>query len=478
MASHTVATIRGIDYKKTHIARLWRDALSLSGPPTATENAVTKSFRFAYFPLPLVCMFALIMIATPAAQAQTLTVLHHFTGQNDGARPGSGMTMDRAGNFYGSTAYGGDWSCDLAAPGGGGPPPGCGVLFKARKNALSWVVSPLYVFPGKLQGYLPDYPGGLAIGPNGSLYGIKNLGGTDGNGSVFNTIPAPVAPSSALSQWNYSVLYQFTGGNDGGAPTRLAPLLFDAAGNIFGAATYGGPTDSGVVYEMTLSGSAWTETPLYSFTGGSDGKHLRGITFDEEGNIYGVAAYGGGNEDCGFNYGCGTVYKLTHSQSGWTETTLHAFQQGVDGGWPGPLIRDKAGNLYGITEQSGPVDNGGTVWEMSPSSGGGWTFSVIHAFPTTTVDDYGPYALTMDAAGNLYGITNWGGYENLGFLFKLAPSNGNWTYTELYDFGTAAGQLDGCTPQGAPLLDAAGNIYGVTEFCGRYDLGTIWEFTP
>jgi len=417
-------------------------------------------------------MIMLVWFLTTASVAatQTLTVLHSFRDGNDGAEPGAGMTMDRGGNLYGSTQYGGDQSC---FGGGEGNPNGCGVLFQMKKTKSGWLFNTIYVFPGSLWGYVFVASGGLAIGPNGSLYGITNGGGDYDDGTVFNLLPSPAAPRTALVSWNYNTVNQFTG-NDGAAPTRLDPLQFDPAGNIYGAATYGGPANDGVVYEMTPSEGGWTENVLYSFTGGSDGYHIRGVSLDENGNIYGVAAYGGGNQDCGFDYGCGTIYELTHSQSGWTETTLHTFQQGLEGGWPGPLIRDKAGNLYGMTYGYGPDNSGGTVWELSPSSGG-WAFGVIHAFPTHTVEDYGPYPLAMDAAGNLYGISGLGGQENEGFVFKLTPSNGGWTYTELYDF---VGHLDGCWPQGAPLLDGEGNIYGLTRFCGQYGWGTIWELTP
>ena len=417
---------------------------------------MTKSIRYGWVALALMIVFL-----TLAAHAQTFTVLHSFTGGSDGGHPGAGMNVDQHGAFYGTTQYGGDLNCD------NGGVAGCGVLFKFRNSGSGWILTPLHSFH---DGPDPTYPGEPTIGPNGTLYGMTFLGGTDSNGLIYNAGPLPSAPVTGIAFWSYNPIYQFTGGDDGGSPTRLAPLLFDAAGNIYGAATYGGSTNSGVVYELTPSRSGWTETTLYSFTGGSDGSHLRGIIFDGEGNIYGIAAYGG-------NQNCGTVYKLTHSQSGWTESTVHSFQSNVDGCWPGPLILDKAGNLYGLTEQNGPDNNGGTVWELSPSNGS-WTFSVLYAFPAATVGDFGPYAPALDAAGNLYGISNWGGYENLGFLFKLAPSNGGWTYTELYDFGTAPGQLDGCVPQGAPVLDADGNIYGVTEFCGRNDAGTVWEFTP
>ncbi len=441
-------------------------------------------FRSNTAGLTILILFTFSLVVMQSAQAQTLTVLHAFTGgQNDGARPGAGMTMDRAGNLYGSTIYGGDESCTGLEAGGGGAPPGCGVLFKVKKTGSSWIFIPLYIFPGDLQDYLPNYPGGLAIGPNGSLYGVNFFGGInngpDSAGDVFNATPPPTAPASVFAPWSYSFAYEFKGSleqTDGSNPTRSAALMFDAEGAMYGTTGYGGLPNKGVVYKLTPSGGGWTESVLYSFLGGSDGMGPHGVVLDNAGNLYGVTG-GGGNTGCSPFKGCGTVFELSPSQSGWTQTTLHTFQQGTDGGVPGPLVRDSAGNLYGITLGFGPNNNGGTVWEMSPSNGG-WTFTVIHAFPAETVDDYGPYALTMDAAGNLYGITSWGGHNNWGFLFELTPSNGSWTYTELYDFGSASGQTDGCTPQGSPLLDANGNIYGLTEFCGRFDVGTVWKFTP
>ena len=402
---------------------------------------------------------------TAASEAQTLTVLHQFSGGSDGGRQGAGIAMDLAGNIYGATEYGGDWSCNY------GDPPGCGVVYRLKKTGSSWVLTPLHTFEYADGDYLP-FPGTAAIGPNGSLYDIT---GSGNYGTVFNSVPGFAAPSSVIARWTYNKIHVFTG-SDGSGPNRTAPLVFDSAGNMYGTKLGGGEANSGLVYEMTPSSGGWTESVLYSFAGGSDGAAPRGITFDEAGNIYGVAS--GGNPDCGFLGYCGLVYELSPSQSGWTKTTLHVFQKDVDGAGPGPLIRDNAGNLFGITEYYGP-DTGGTVWELSPS-GGGWTFTLLHSFPVATVEDYGPYALTMDAAGNLFGISGTSSSDNdyCGFLFKLTPSNGGWTYTELYDFGTASGQLDGCWPQGAPLLDRNGNVYGATEIGGRADVGTVWEFTP
>lgn len=298
---------------------------------------MTRSVRYCCVVVTLMIAFGLSAI--PVAQAQTLTVLHSFTGGGDGGKPGAGMNMDRHGVFYGTTQYGGDLNCD------NGGPAGCGVLFKFKNAGSGWILTPLHNFH---DGADPTYPGEPTIGPNGTLYGMTFLGGADSNGLIYNATPLPSATVTGITFWNYNPIYQFTGGNDGGNPTRLAPLLFDAAGNIYGAATYGGPMNSGVVYELTPSGGDWTETTLYSFTGGSDGSHLRGITFDGEGNIYGAAAFSG-------DQNCGTIYKLTPSQSGWTKTTVHSFQSNIDGCWPGPLTMDTAGNSSALPKMTAPT---------------------------------------------------------------------------------------------------------------------------
>jgi len=415
---------------------------------------------------------ALAITTAPSTQAQTFKVLHNFTNGDDGSQPQSGLVMDGAGSLYGTTPYGGDTEdCSNREPGGGGVPPGCGVVYKVKKAGSGWIVQSLFLFGSKQQTITP-YAGIPAIGPSGVLYGMTYLGGFGNFGNIYSLAPAPRAPVSVAAPWSYKLVYQFTSGTDSNNPSRLAPLLFDTEGDIYGAAAWGGLFNYGTVYELIRSGSLWTENILYSFTNGADGSHPSGIIFGHDGNIYGTALRGGGNQDCGFNYGCGTVFELTPSGSGWTETTLHVFHQGTDGGWPGPPIMDKEGNLYGLTIGFGPT-TGGTVWELSPSNGG-WSFSVLYSFPSQTADYYGPYPLTMDAAGNLYGITNWGGNNNYGFAFNLAPNgDGTWSYTDLHDFGA-----DACVPQGAPVLDSAGNIYGVAEFCGPYDLGAVWEITP
>ena len=429
-----------------------------------------SNLRTGRVALVLAFLFATTIIVVPM-QAQTLTVLHNFG--NEGADPGKGITMDQHLRFYGTTQYGGDLSCGGEQAGGGGPA-GCGVVFRLANSGSGWVYTPLYDFTSQYSDFPMD-PGVPTIAPDGSLYDVTYLGGQyDSNGMVFNLRPSPTRPPSVLSFWNFDSVYQFMGSNDGGGPSPLSPLVFDAQGNIYGAAG-GGVYGYGVVYKLTPSRDGWTQSVLYAFSGCTDGAYPLGITFDNEGNMYGTTA-GAGTPQCGYR-GCGTIFELTPTRSGWTETTLYAFRNGIDGCSSGPAFRDPAGNLYGITIEDGPDNNGGTVWELSPTNGG-WTFSVIHAFNFYTVGWYGPYAPTMDATGNLWGVVNSGGANDTGMLFKLTPTNGGWTFTDAYDFAPYGGAGSGCFPNGTPLLDASGNFYGVTQLCGLYDEGTLWEFTP
>ena len=216
---------------------------------------------------------------------------------------------------------------------------------------------------------------------------------------------------------------------------------------------------------LTTSDGSWNETVLYDFTGESDGGGLEGgVIFDNAGSLYGVAASGGA-------YSAGTVYRLTPSNGGWTEETLHTFQNASDGSFPdGSLLFDAAGNLYGTTLYGG-LGGGGTVFELTPSNGN-WTHTVLYGF-TGTGGSFG--TVTMDPSGNLYGTTFADGKYGYGMVFKVTPSSGSWTLTDLHDF---TGGADGQYPDCAVTLDAHGNLYGTATAGGTNDVGVIWEITP
>jgi len=402
--------------------------------------------------LALVLVFTAINAST--AQAQTYQVLYNFTGGQDGAYPEAGLTMDRGGNLYGTAYQGGGTNR--------------GTVFKLARKGSGWVFSPLYSFTGREDGGAPIAR--VVFGPDGSLYGTTEFGGRNcgvGCGTVFNLKPPATVCKSALCSWTEIVIYAFSGSNDGANP-GYGDLTFDRAGHIYGTTYFGGNDAQGVVYELAPSNGSWTESAIYLFIGANDGGNpYSSVIFDEAGNLYGTAYAGGA-------HGYGTVFQLTPSGSGWTENTLGAFQSASDGGKPfGGVVFDNAGNLYGATS-SGGTGSGGTAYELMPSNGS-WTFSVVYGF-TGSAYLPGPYgSLAMDARGNLYGTTNKDGTHGAGSVFKLTPSSGGWTETDLYDFANGS---EGAIPYGSVLIDANGNLYGTASQGGANGYGVVWEITP
>jgi uncharacterized repeat protein (TIGR03803 family) len=211
---------------------------------------------------------------------------------------------------------------------------------------------------------------------------------------------------------------------------------------------------------------------LHSFgVTSTDGVQPRaGLAMDASGNLYGTTSQGGTG-------GIGTVFELSpKTGGGWSYKVIHNFaNNGVDGNYPnGSLIIDASGNLYGTTRQGG-FQGLGMVFEMVKSSTGGWTEKVLHAFRDSN-DGIAPFAgLVFDSAGNLYGTTQGGGVGNSdGTVFELSPtSSGPWTENILFSFG---GTND-ANPECALVLDSAGNLYGTTIFGGANGLGSVFELS-
>ena len=260
------------------------------------------------------------------------TVIHNFTGGIDGAAPSAGLTMDGAGNLYGTTFV--------------------GTVFKLVHKGSGWIFNPLYSFTGGDDG--SQLTASVTLGVDGNLYGATAGGGGGscmsgypGCGTVFKLKPKPAACKSALCPWRETQLHAFTG-PDGAYP--LSNVIFDRAGKLYGTTAYGGlygDCDNydgfgcGTAYMLTHANGGWRETILWNFGQGIDGQSpYTGMVFDKSGNLYGVTVRGG-------SYGQGTVFQLTPSGSGWTENVLYSFQGGNDGGGPyAGLIVDEAGKLY------------------------------------------------------------------------------------------------------------------------------------
>jgi uncharacterized repeat protein (TIGR03803 family) len=405
--------------------------------------------------LSTIFVLALSIVRAHPVQSQTYTVLHNFTGGQDGASPQAGVTMDRAGNLYGTTQSGGT--------------AGFGVVFKLTRRNSAWVLNPLYSFRGGSDGQNPQAR--VTIGPNGTLYGTTFTGGLggcpNGCGTIFNLSPPPRACTAVLCPWTETVLYRFTGAGGTESP-GLGALTFDQSGNIYGSAQGDEHFGSGGnVYELAFSNGGWTFSVVYTFGGGATANPLGGVILDNMGNLYGTSR--------GDAFSFGAAFDLTPSGISWMENTLYGFCGGNnDGSNPiAGLIFDPFGNLYGTTPNS-CVMGQGTVYELTKQSNGTWIETVLHSFSGN--DGANPSGtLAMDSAGNLYGTTYDGGQFGYGTVFRLTPSGGGWTLTTLHQFDST----DGSYPQlSNVVLDANGNLYGTTSQGGAFGNGVVWEITP
>jgi uncharacterized repeat protein (TIGR03803 family) len=299
--------------------------------------------------------------------------------------------------------------------------------------------------------------------PHGSLLYNK--------GNLYGTTTAN-APSGNLgnvfeitAQGQYKVLYNFgSRAGDGTAPCDFGGLAL-RGGKLYGTALYGGAAGSfGTVFDLTLKGK---ETILHTFGGQpGDGSYpFAGVIFDKAGNLYGTTEEGGPYSSC--LYGCGIVYEVTKSGE---EKVLYSFQDLNDAIGPDAnLTFDKAGNLYG-TSFTGGVYEGGTVFELSPAG----VENVLYSFNRQNGDgNYPSSAVVFGKKGNIYGTTLYGGLYGQGTVFELSSGG---VETLLYSFGGQAS--DGVNAYGNLILDKKGNIYGTTFAGGLYGQGTVFELSP
>ena len=362
-------------------------------------------------------IFELTPTKSGAWKEKTLYNFCSLTNCADGAVPLAGLVFDSAGNLYGTTGYGGN-----SVPGCNGL--GCGVVFELSPGSNgTWTETVLYNFQGGQDGSLSAST--LIFDPSGNLYGTTGLGGSSGYGTVFELA------ADGGGKWTESLLHSFeNNGTDGNYP--LGSIAFDAAGNLYGSTGGGGKyTGSdcvngqqggsycGTIYQLAPGkNGTWTESILHNFQDNHKDAifPIFGVVLDAHGNVYGASGVGG-------KHSGGTVFELTHGK--WAESILLDFKAPAGGKFPatgcfplGGVTLDKSGNLYGTTDLCGANDEG-VVFKLS-SSGKAWKESVLWTFAFNK-NGYQPKGqLTLDATGNLYGLST-GGTGNAGDAFEVKP---------------------------------------------------------
>ena len=402
--------------------------------------------KHAYF----VCLFLCLTVTFSArlASAATEKVLHSFQAylDGDGSEANASLTFDGAGNLYGTTPYGGL---------------GYGVVFELSPKAKGgWSETILYTFTGGSDGAVPQ-SSKLIFDSTGNLYGTAESNDIGGGGPCGNAGCGVVFKLSPVgTSWSETVLYTFCpqiGCTDGSDP--INGLIFDKAGNIYGTTLTGGINSGGTVFELSPSGSSWTEQVIYLTSYNSDA----GLTMDDKGNIFGVTE--------------SAAFELSpDGKGGWKSAVIATFKDGTkDGtGAEGTPVLDAAGNLYGTMTGGGTYDNG-TVYKLSPTKKGTWNETTLYSFKGGPKDGSLPWAgIVFDAAGNIYGTTVNGGKYGWGTVFELVAGKGVYTEKILRNFN----DKDGADPYDNLIVDSAGNLYGTTRAGGSIGAGVAFEVTP
>ncbi|HZL34925.1 MAG TPA: choice-of-anchor tandem repeat GloVer-containing protein [Tepidisphaeraceae bacterium] len=342
----------------------------------------------------------------------TITTLVSFDGSN-GANPSAGVTLDAAGDLYGTTDGGGD-SND-------------GTVFEIAKGSGTITTLASFIFANG------NAVAGVALDASGNLYGTTYDGGGSGSdGTVFEI---------AKGSGTIKTIASFNGTNGAGP---LAGVTLDASGNLYGTTVDGGDSNDGTVFEIAKGSGTITTLASFNLTNGANPS--AGVALDASGNLYGTT-----NE--------GTVFKIAKGSG--TITTLIANGASILGG----VTLDASGNLYGTTDIGG-TSNDGTVFEIAKGLS---TTRTLASFNGTNGED--PQAgVTLDASGNLYGTTELGGDGNGdGTVFEIAKGSG--AVTTLAAFNLANGQ----NPASELTLDASGNLYGTAINGGSSGDGTVFE---
>lgn len=344
--------------------------------------------------------------ATPS-NPWTERVLYNFLGGLDGNIPSAALVMDASGNLYGTTPGGGRFNGGEVYR-----------LSPPHQKGGVWRQSVLYSFDRRRGDGSPA--SALALDGAGYLYGSCDNGGAGGRGFIYR-----LTPNADGKPWNRDVLYTFAPCSVCGVPSNGMTLRGEILYGFTTFQVVGNPDVAFSLAPPPKRGGAWTFSDLHDFGGPGDGDIPVSVPlFDAAGNLYGTTESGGIGQCQGG--GCGTVFELsppTQHGGAWTETLLYTFTGGADGGASlSSLVADVAGNLYGTTVDGGARARG-TAFELMRASGGAWSERVVHSFAGGLDGEYPQSGMTFGKDGALYGTTAFGGLaprrQGFGSLYRI-----------------------------------------------------------
>lgn len=399
------------------------ESSSTTGFPRFAQKRAVQPCRLR----PTFLIAAVLFCAAALAQAQTVTDIYNFANNGiSGANPWYvTLVQGTNGNLYGTAYNGGAFAA--------------GTVFNITTSGSQKLI---HSFTGTTaDGANPT--GGLTLGTDGNFYGATQQGGLHSMGTIFK-----ITPTGTIT-----ILHNFNSFIDGAFP--WFPPILASDGNFYGTASGGGINGNGIVYKITSSG---TFTQIYRFDVTHGFSPIAPPTQGTDGFLYIPVAEGGTSY-------CGTILKL--STAGVINNTYN-FPCGSGGSFPiGPLIQASNGNFYSTT-QDGGTNGEGVIYQVTPSL----TVTVMHSFGALFGDGTYPSAgLLLATDGNYYGSTSDGGANGDGTLFNTSTSG---TYTSLYSFNNTA-NLTQMDPLAPPVQATNGILYGITEFGGPANNGTVYS---
>jgi uncharacterized repeat protein (TIGR03803 family) len=412
-----------------------------------------------------------------SAQAGKLRVLYSFCSLKncaDGRLPGAGLVADAAGNLYGTTTAGGST--------------GFGTVFElVRTTHGGFRFKTLYSFCSEncYDGSNENPLGHLIVDIHGNLYGMTSQ-------SVFQLSPGGRKGHAWTETLLSKVCPQFFDCTAGGLTYAGAAsgAPYDGASALYGVTDGGGGYNSGSVFSLTPKSGKWTTKEIYTFCSRNppclDGAQpMSGLLLDQNGNLFGATRAGGGNNYANNTFGSGVVFELSPNGDSWTETVLHSFCSDAhrcrDGGGPyGHLTWDADGNLLGTALFGGgtrcpSVSGCGVLFKLVPN-GEASEETVLYPFcgKHDCVDGREPWGrIVLNAEGQMFGVTEYGGVGG-GVVFKFDGAS----LKVLHTFCAPGDCADGESPTDGPLMDTSGNIFGTTLVGGAFHYGTVFMLRP